>query len=54
MSMTTSQILMFVDPPKTQKSTYLEHDTLFFIQIKKFINYILTSMMWQKVISWQR
>ena len=37
-----SQILKTVDLTKTQKSRYLENETLFFLQIKKFINY--TSM----------
>ena len=37
MLMMTSQILKFVDFTKTQKSTYLESETLFFLQI---INYI--------------
>ena len=34
-----SQILKTVDLTKTQKSRYLENETLFFLQIKKFINY---------------
>ena len=38
-SMMTSQILKFVDFPKTQKSKYLKNETLFFLQIKKSINY---------------
>ena len=37
--MMTSQILKFVDFTKTQKSRYLENETLFFLQITKFINY---------------
>ena len=36
--MMTSQILKFVDFTKTQKSRYHENETLFFLQIKKFIN----------------
>ena len=39
MSMMTSQILKFVCFAKTQKSRYLENETLFFLQIKKFNNY---------------
>ena len=39
MSMTTSQILKSVDFTKTQKSRYLENETLFFLQIKKILNY---------------
>ena len=35
----TSQILKSVGFTKTQKSQYLENET-FFLQIKKFINYI--------------
>ena len=37
MTMMASQILKSVD--KTQKSRYLENETLFYLQIKKFINY---------------
>ena len=37
--MMTSQILKSVDFTKTQKSRYLENETLFLLQIKKFINY---------------
>ena len=40
MSMMTSQILKSVDFTKTQKSRYLENETLFFLQIKK--NSIIT------------
>ena len=36
--MMTSQILKFVDFRKTQKFGYLVNETLFFLQIKKFIN----------------
>ena len=39
MSMMMSHILKFVDFTKTQKSRCLENETLFFLQIKKFINY---------------
>ena len=35
MSMMASQILKSVDFTKTQKSRYLENETLFFLQIKK-------------------
>ena len=35
MPMITFQILKFVDFTKTQKSRYLEKETLFFLQIKK-------------------
>ena len=37
--MMTSQILKSASFTKTQKSQYLEKET-FFLQIKKFINYI--------------
>ena len=37
--MIASRILRFVDFTKTQKSKYLKKETLFFLQIKKFINY---------------
>ena len=33
--------LQFVDLTKIQKSGYLEYETLFFLQIKKSINYTL-------------
>ena len=46
--MMTSQILKFVDFTKTQKSRYLENETLFFLQIKKFINYTLRATLWVK------
>ena len=37
--MMTSQILKSMDFTKTQKSRYFENETLFFLQIKKFIDY---------------
>ena len=48
MLMMTSHILKFVDFTKTQKSRYLKNKTLFFLQIKKFINYILRATLLQK------
>lgn len=42
------QIFIFVDSSKTQKLKYLESETLFFLQIKLFIQYILVAIMWQK------
>ena len=39
MLMMTSQILKSAGFTRTQKSRYLENETLFFLQIKKFINY---------------
>ena len=43
----TSQILKFVEFTKTQKSRYLKKETLFFLQIKKFINW---ATLWQKIL----
>ena len=37
--MMTSQISKFMDFTKTQKARYVENETLFFLQIKRFINY---------------
>ena len=39
MLMMTSQILNFADVTKAQNSRYLEYETLFFLKIKKIINY---------------
>ena len=39
MLMMTPKILKSVDFTKTQKSRYLENETLFFLQLKKIINY---------------
>ena len=46
--MMTSQILKFADFTKTKKSRYLENETLFFLQIKKFINYKSRATFWKK------
>ena len=43
-----SQILKSVDFTKTQKSRYLKNEALFFLQIKKFINYTSRATLWQK------
>ena len=48
--MMTSQILDFVDFKKTQKSRYLENKTLFFLQIKEFINYTSRGTLWQRIL----
>ena len=48
MSMMTSQILKFLNFRKTQKSRYLENETLFSLQIKKLINYTSRATLWQK------
>ena len=37
--MMTPKILKSVDFTKTQKSRYLENETLFFLQLKKIIDY---------------
>ena len=37
--MMTSQIMKFKDFRETQNSSYLENKTLFFLQIKKIMNY---------------
>ena len=48
--MLKSQILQFVDFLKTQKSKFLENETLYFLQIKKFINYTSRAILWQKTL----
>ena len=48
--MMTSQILKSVDFTKTQKSRYLENETLFFLQMKKFINYTSRAILLQKIV----
>ena len=45
--MMASQILKSVNFTKTQKSRYLEND-IFFLQIKKFIDYTSRATLWQK------
>ena len=44
----TSEISISVDFTKTQKSRYFKNETLFFLQIKKFINYPSRATLWQK------
>ena len=46
--MVTSQILRSADFTKTQKPRYLENEILFFLQIKKFINYTSRATLWAK------
>ena len=48
MSMMTSQILQFMDFTETQKSKYLQKETLFYLEIKKIINYTSKTTLWQK------
>ena len=45
MLMMTSQILKSAGFTKTQKSQYLENETLFFLQIKKIINYTSSAVL---------
>ena len=49
--MMTSQILKSVDSTKTQKSRDFENETLFFLQIKKFIIYTWKTTLLQIIIS---
>ena len=46
--MMMSQILRSMHFTKTQKSRYLENETLFFIQIKKYINHTSRANLLQK------
>ena len=48
--MMTSQILKSAGFTKTQKSWYLENETLIFLKIKKFINYTSSAALWQKIV----
>ena len=48
--MMTSQILKYVDFTKTQKSRYLKNKAIFFLQIKKIINYTSRATLLQKNI----
>ena len=46
--MVPSQILQSVDFTETKKSRYLENETFFFLQMKKFINHTSRATLWQK------
>ena len=48
--MMTSQILKSAGFAKTQKSRYLENETLFFLQIKKIINYTSSAALWERIV----
>ena len=48
--MMMSQVLKCVDFTKTQKSKNIENKTLFFLQVKKFINYTSGVTLLQKII----
>ena len=50
MPMMTSQILKSVDFTKMQKSRHLENETLFILQITKFINYSSRATLWQEIV----
>ena len=50
MPMMPSQILKFVDFTKTQESRYLKNETIFFLHIKKFIDYTSRDFLWQKIV----
>ena len=39
--LTMTPLILIMDFTKTQKSRYVENETLFFLQIKKIINYTL-------------
>ena len=49
MPMMTSQILKSANFTKRQKSRYLKNEILFFLQIKKFINYKSRATLLQKI-----
>ena len=48
--MMTSQILKSMDFTKTQKSRYLENETLFLFQIKTFNISASRATLWQKIV----
>ena len=50
MLMMTPQILKSMDFTKTRKSKNLENETLFFLQIKKFISYTSRATLLQKLV----
>ena len=50
MPMFMSQILKSVDSTETQKSRYLENNTLFFLQVKKVINYTARATLLQEIV----
>ena len=50
MLMMTSQVLNSVNFTKTQKPRYLENKTLFFLEIRKFINYRPRAILRQKIV----
>ena len=48
--MTASQILKIVDFTETQKSRYLENETLLFLKLKKIVNYTSGTSLWQNIV----
>ena len=50
MSIVTSQISKSVNFTKTHKCRYLENETLFLLQIKKFINNTSRAALLQKIV----
>ena len=48
--MMASWIFKFVDFTKTQKSRDLENETLFFLQINKFVNHTSKATLGQKIL----
>ena len=50
LEMFVTQHTSIVDFTKTQKSRYIENKTLFFLKIKKFINYTSRATLWQKIV----
>ena len=54
MPMVASQSLKSVNFKKPQKPRYLENETLFFLQIKKFIDYKSRATLRQKTVLYCR
>ena len=52
--MMTPQVLKPANFTETQKPRYIEIKKLFFLQIKKFINYTLRTTLWPKIVLWLR
>ena len=52
MPMMASQILKFLDFTETQKSRYLENETLLFLKPKKkkIVNYTSETTLWQNIV----
>ena len=50
MPMVTSEIMKSMDFTKTQKSINLKKETLFFLKVKKIINYTSRATLLQKIV----